>query len=261
MNYLRANSRPGKRRSRALIATIISVIVILGLIQAVFPHAFPGLFTSIARPFWRTEFSITSGALRSPEALLAENESLKRDATAASAELANAQALQDENTDLKALLGRASTTPYILAAVLKRPPAAAYDEVIIDIGKDFGLSTTSTIYAPGNILIGRVTDVLAHSAKATLFSSPGERYDVFIGPSHAPSVAVGKGGGQYEAELPRAVMVSQGDAVVESSLNDKAFGVVTAVLTDPAQPFETILFAPPVNIYELRWVLVDVRGK
>jgi hypothetical protein len=57
------------------------------------------------------------------------------------------------------------------------------------------------------------------------------------------------------------VKVSEGDMVMSPTLNDKAFGVVTGVLSDPTQPFETVLFAPPVNVYQLRWVLVDVKGK
>ena len=82
-----------------------------------------------------------------------------------------------------------------------------------------------------------------------------------IGTERAAAVAVGRGGGQYEAQLSRDVKVVEGDVVVSPSLNDKAFGIVTGVLSDPTQPFETVLFAPPVNVYQLRWVLVNVKGK
>jgi len=90
-----------------------------------------------------------------------------------------------------------------------------------------------------------------------LFSSPGEKYQVMIGSSHAPISAVGRGGGQYQAQISRDAHVSEGDIVNSPGLNDAPFGIVTAVLSDPAQPFQTVLFAPPVNVYQLRWVLVD----
>ena len=150
----------------------------------------------------------------------------------------------------------AKPSPYTLAAILVHPPFSVYDEFIIDAGADHGLSTTSLVYAPGGILIGRVADVMSQTSKVLLFSSPGERYEVMIGSGHAPATASGRGGGQYEAELPSNTSVSIGDFVLAPSLSDKAFGIVTSVANSPTMPFETVFFAPPVNIYQLRWVLV-----
>ncbi len=239
---------------------MIVVFVIVGLFVWA-PHFFPAIFNSIARPFWRMEFSLQSGSLHSPEQLLNENENLKRQLLDAQVRLQTIQMTEIENAEFKAMMGRASTTPRILSAVLKRPPFSKYDELIIDAGQDKGFSTTSTIYASGNILIGKVSDVLGETSKVTLFSSPGQKYDVLIGSQHAPATAIGRGGGQYEAQLSRDTKVVEGDIVISLSLNNKAFGIVTGVLSDPAQPFETVLFAPPVNVYQLRWVLVDVKGK
>ena len=260
MTYLQANNRSNKRQKRITFVSGIVVLVIVGIFIWA-PHFFPAVFNSIARPFWRMEFSLQSGSLRSPAQLLNENESLKQQLLDAQVRLQTIQATETENTELKALMGRASTTPRILAAVLKRPPFSKYDEIIIDAGQDKGFSTTSTVYASGNVLIGKVSDISGETSKVTLFSSPGQKYDVLIGTGHAPATAIGRGGGQYEAQLSRDMKVVEGDIVTSPSLNDKSFGVVTGVLSDPAQPFETVLFAPPVNVYQLRWVLVDVKGK
>jgi cell shape-determining protein MreC len=140
---------------------------------------------------------------------------------------------------------------------LVRPPVAAYDNLVIDAGKDHGFATTSLVYASGNVLIGKVTDVQAETSKVTLFSSPGQKFDVMIGTTHTPAIAVGRGGGQYEAQVPRGSVVAEGDAVSAPSLNGKPFGIVTSVISDPAQVFVTVLFAPPVNLYQLRWALVQ----
>lgn len=260
MTYLQANKRSNRKQKRIVFVSALVALIITAIIFWA-PHFFPAVFNTIARPFWRMEFSVQSGSLRSPSQLISENQSLKQQLTDAEVRLATIQAIEVENNDLKALMGRASSTPRILAAVIKRPPFSRYDELIIDAGADRGFSTTSTVYAPGNVPIGKVSDVLGETSKVTLFSSPGQKYEVQIGSAHAPATAIGRGGGQYEAQLSRDVKVTEGDLVISPGLNDKAFGVVTGILSDTTQPFETILFAPPVNVYQIRWVLVDVRGK
>ena len=138
-----------------------------------------------------------------------------------------------------------------------RPPVAPYDEFIIDIGQDFNVAVNDSVYAPGNILIGHISEVLAHTSAVTLFSSPGQTFSVLVGSDAAPATAVGLGGGQYQAQLPRNIIVSVGDQVVVPSISTTPFGIVTSVTNDPTQAFETIMFAPPINLYQMRWVLVD----
>lgn len=257
MTYLVRHNRPADTRRRVIIYTSGVIVVIIALFQFFMPHFLPGLWTSLARPFWRAEFSISSGTLSSQDQLLNENEELKRELADDAVRMQSVNALQDENTQLMTILGRASTTPYILAAVLKRPPYSPYDELIIDIGKDHTVSTTSLVYAPGNVLIGRVTDVMSDTAKVVLLSSPGQQYQVLVGAAHTPATATGRGGGQYQAQVSRDVKVQEGDYISDPSLNDRIFGIVTTVLSDPADPFATVLFAPPVNLYQLKWVLVQ----
>ena len=260
MTYLRTHNRPARTRTRIIVIACGILVVIGGAIRLWVPYLLPGIFNTIAVPFWRAEFSSASGSLDSPGAMLAQNEDLRRQLADAQVRLQTIQGIESENADLKALMGRASTTPYILGAVLSRPPFTAYDELIIDAGRDRGISSSSLVYAPGNVAIGRVTEVFADTSRVMLFSSPDETYQVLIGPSHIAALATGRGGGQYQAELSREAKVSEGDAVNSSGLNDRPFGVVTSVLSDPAQPFQTVLFAPPVNVYQLRWVLVDAKN-
>lgn len=221
----------------------------------------PGLFMSAAAPFWQTEFSISSGSLRSPAQLLAENESLKRRLAEIEAQVASSSigALIQENLEFKAQLGRASSTPRLLSAVLARPPLAPYDELVIDVGQDKKVGTTTLVYAAGGVLIGRVRESYAHTSKVTLFTSPGQSYAVNIGPSHIPAMAIGQGGGQYLAQVPHGSAVQAGDFVSDSSLNDGDFGSVVHISTDQSNPFDSVLIAPPVNVYQLRWVYLSVR--
>ena len=140
-------------------------------------------------------------------------------------------------------MARASTTPKILAAVLERPPLIPYDELIIDIGLDHNLSTTSRVYAADNVVIGRIAEVYRTTSKVILYSSSGQKLEVQIGGNHVPATATGRGGGQYVSELPRGVTVAEGDYVNTASLKDKPFGIVSRILPDPAGQFEQVLYS------------------
>jgi cell shape-determining protein MreC len=288
MTYIRTSKRPGTDLVKMISIVCGAIVIVIIAVQLLVPYFLPALFTTIARPFWRMEFSAASGSLDSPQALLVQNEDLKNQLTALEVSQQSIHMLQSDNSALLALLGRSTATStgmaslnnssatssspesvfsslkplpgLTLAAVLVRPPVAPYDELVIDIGADHDLVTGAKVYAPGNVLIGTTTDILGQTSKVKLFSSPGEAYPVLIGPGHIPATAIGRGGGQYEAQIPQASKVNQGDFVSDSSLSSAPFGIVSAVISNPAEPFEMVLFAPPVNIYQLRWVLVDTSN-
>ena len=271
MMYIQTSKKSGNRNTH-IIATIVgSFVVIVVILQFFIPHFLPALFTTIARPFWRMEFSVMSGSLDSPSSLLAQNEALKIRIQELQVANASVDSIQGTNTELLALLGRtnsihsssstitasstslSTSTPNvplvslnpinnkILAAILIRPPLAPYDEFIIDVGSNQGITPGSAVYAPGNILIGTTTDVLGETSKVSLFSSPGNSYPVLIGSNHVPATAVGRGGGQYEAQIPQATQITKGDIVSDATLNDGFFGQVTSVVNNPSSPFETVL--------------------
>lgn len=259
MNYLLNRNTRGARRNRVLFGVFgAAIFAVIGLMVLV-PHFFPAIFITIAKPFWRADFSIESGSLDTPATLLAENESLRRDLADISTRISLISAIEQENADLQSLFGRATTTTRLAAAVISRPPRSSYDEIIIDVGTDEGVRIGDRVYAPGDVPIGTVTDVVSGVSKVSLFSSPGTSRDVFIGTAHIPAVARGQGGGQYAALVPNATSIPLGEMVVDAdaSAGRMPLGLVTRVISDPAQAFETVLFAPSVNIYELRWVWLN----
>ncbi len=299
MNYLQTHNERNKSKSRSLWGGVIFFAVFIFIIQMMAPHFLPAMFTTIARPFWRIEFSISSGSLHSQESLLNENEALRRQLAGVIVRLETNQSVANENDELKALLKRpvtststqsstssvtvsSSTTsatngsvdplfglkpsPYTLAAVLRRPPLTSYDELIIDIGTSQNVSVGDLVYASGNVLVGKVADTLGDTSKVILLSSPNTTYDVLISDNNTasknrsvPAVARGLGGGQFSVQVPRDIVANVGDIVMVPSINNKTIGIVGGVITDPTQPFETILFTSLANIYELKWVLVDTN--
>ena len=259
MTYIQ-NYNSGRGRNTRKFVYIVFILIVAAFTLRIFmPNITSGFFTAIARPFWRIEFSVNSGQLKSNEQLLSENQELSRKLDAANIDLKSASILIAENDQLKSLMGRSSTTPSILAAVLQRPPTTVYDELIIDVGADIGVTIGNVVYAANSIPIGKITDVLSHSSKVVLFSSPGQTYNVLIGKSNIPATGIGRGGGQYSAELPRTANVSQGDFVSVPGIKTNLYGIVQTILADPSLPFETIIFAAPVNIYQLKWVYVEKK--
>src|SRR3989338_2341946 len=255
MTYLQTHNRSWYHGRIALIA-IISLFIIIAAVQLLFPYFFAGIFIGMAKPFWRLKFSVESGLFSSTESLIWENEMLKRQLAEIQTGSTTVNAVMFENQELRAILGRASTTPLVLAAVLVRPPLSAYDVFIIDIGKDHGLISGGPVYAPGNVIIGHIGTVLSQTAKVQLLSSPDKKYDVLIGSSSVSAIAIGEGGGYFEARVSREDFVSKGDFVLAPSLGNRVIGIVTDITTDSNQPFQSVFFAPPINIYEIRWLLV-----
>lgn len=229
------------KRTPFPLKTVLGLILILGIIYFVSPSFLPSIFTKIAAPFWG----------------LKEESTIK---TSVDLENALITELQRENIELKAMLGRTGTSTPILAYIVKKPPFTAYDSFIIDAGTNNGVDTGDKVYAKGDVLLGEIVEVLGMSSKVKLYSTDGEKYNVFIadkdGAYNIQAPAVGKGGGAFEATLPRDVKIKEGDIVTIPNLKVSIFGIVNKVIADPARTFSTILFSQPVNIYEQKWVFI-----
>jgi cell shape-determining protein MreC len=160
---------------------------------------------------------------------------------------------------LKELLGRTVFTNTILGAVLVRPNVSLYDTFVIDIGAREGISVGDLIVVSGDTIMGTISEVYNTTSKVKLFSTPGEITRVTIGASAISADAEGRGGGNFQAKLPRDVDVEEGDSVIMPGITQKLFGVVEKVVSNPTDPFKTILFKNPINSAEIEWVQVITK--
>jgi cell shape-determining protein MreC len=238
---------------------VVFVVAVIVAVNIFFPHLVPALANSVASPFWRLEFAVKNGSLDTVEKLLNENAELKRAIEENSSNAEMIAYVQKENDELRDMLGASSTINFVVAPIIKRPPSIAYDEFIIDAGLDQGVSTSSIIYVAGDVPLGKVINVFAKTSRVLLFSSPNVKHDVQIGPSYVGATATGRGGGQYEVELPRGLNVSVDDFVTAFDLGQKPLGKIIHIDSDPSLTFEKVIFSAPVNIYELKWVKVSIH--
>ncbi len=237
MTYLRPSNR---ERNRANKPTWISagILTVLLLVAIIFPHFFPNLIVRFAGPWLALENRFIP--------------SHQTDPSVAPGELA---VVQEENRQLKTLLSRPPEERHILASVLLVPPQMLYDTLLLDVGRDHGIASGTNVYA-SSTLIGHVVDVYAETSKVILFSSPGESFEVLIGKDMIRTTATGRGGGSFEAIVPRELKIGEGDVVTIPALYAGVFGVIEHVEADPARAFATIYFKSPVNLQTLRYVTV-----
>lgn len=258
MTYLvRSND---KRTSFKKVFLWPSVFVVFLVVLHLFaPRLLPSIFYSLISPLWQYGRDSSTVVGESRDKLIADVRSLTEALAEREAISSSSILVLQENADLKAFFNRATSTAErgsILASVLKKPPYTAYDSLIIDIGKNHDVKVGQIVLAPGNIVIGSIASVNVKTSTVRLFSSPGGEFEVSFSTSSASVTAHGRGGGGYEAVVPRDFGVNEGD-VVNIKVGDTLLaGSVDRVVSEPAEPFATILFSTPVNIYELRWVFV-----
>lgn len=219
-------------------------IVIIVIISLIFPTFISGIITGIVGQFWNIKKNISTEKVY------------------VSMELQNTTIieLQKENSDLKYIMGRtSSSSSMVLAYIIKKPPFTAYDSYIIDIGKNNNIKIGNKVYAAGNVLLGEILEINNNFAKVKLYSSYGEKYDVLIGKNDIEAVATGKGGGSFEVVLPKESKIRINDTVTVPDLDVSVFGIVRGISIDPVRSFSTILFSQPVNIYEQRWVQIETE--
>ena len=237
MNYEHRSNIKQKKSSMPfqIVAVIILVLLILYFIS---PDLLSKTFTAVARPFWNFERKIKNPVPISKDF---ENSIIKE--------------LKKENMELKEMLGRNSTSTVIMAYVLKKPPFSAYDSFILDVGSKEGIEKGDKVYAIGDVLLGEIVEVSGpYISKAKLYSSYGEKYEVFIGADNIEATALGRGGGAFEITLPRDVKVAENDIITIPSLSTSVFGIVKSVEARASKTLSTILFSQPLNIYQQKWV-------
>ncbi len=283
MNYQLKNSSRSNRYKRPLQITAVIVVLFL-LLRLIFPNVLFSILSTVYTPIWKlgdvmgvNDYFTTRGIL------LSENIDLRDRLNAMSGNVASITLLEQENTELKQFLGRrvpkSIPEDFVLGAVLKVPPVSAYDDIIIDVGTNDNIEIGDTVFAAGSddsgvsaasssmrsmsttsptlVPIGVISQVSGGTSVVQLYSHPGQKYPVIIGPTHIQATAVAKGGGTFQADLAQGANVHVGDIVSVPSIEPLIFGTIGSIIDNPAQPYSSVLFNEPVNIFQLRWVEVQ----
>jgi cell shape-determining protein MreC len=265
MTYLlKSTRRDNKGRNLLIQGAVILVIILAFSMSGSLRSGSASLLQKIGVPMWSIENYIYNSQggffayMRSKHSLAVLNEKLISENESLKASNLKTSVLQDENETLKNDLGRTTKGVRTLATVLVSPSRSVYDSLIIDIGADHALSVGDFV-ASNDVYIGKVAEVYAHSSKVVLFSSGDQKFEVLLNPSHVSVTAYGRGGGNFEAQVPRDIDIAEGDVVTVPGIAVDIFATIEAIVEKPTDSFKTILFKSPVNIETLKWVDV-VKG-
>ncbi len=227
-----------------LLAVVILFFVIRKLIGAI---ALPSLHSDDLR------YSLSSKSV-----LVASIDELEHTLAGMKA-LSDQQSLwQEENTALKAQLGRSDSAAHgVLARVLTSPSRSFYDTMLIDAGAAEGITLGQVAYAFDAIAIGTISSVEAHRATVQLFSASGRETTGNAEGSDVAITLIGRGGGEYEVRMPRDLPFSIGEAVLFQSTELATLATIEKIITDPRDPFQRLLAKAPMNLNALKFVVVQ----
>lgn len=217
--------------------------------------ALAGAFHFLAVPMWGAERNISAvwGSfmvrMSDKDVLAKENDDLRAKIAVLKEEHAEYDALAEENTTLKEVLGRHEGARVVLAGVLVKPNISPYDVFVVDAGANQGVREGDMVLFSGGASAGRVVEVFGESAKVRLFSSNGEATDAVLLPAGIALPLLGRGGGNFELELPRDVEVTKGDRLVLPGLNTLLLGVVQSISGESSDSFKKVLVRGPANIF------------
>ena len=248
-----------KSYSRAKIAAVFLGVIVVVLIL----FGVRKLIQSISRgPAWLRNSSAQAisndvSELSSKKTLIKKIRDLQTQVQNDQAQMVQLQVLQNENTALRAELSYQKTpADNITASVIAKPSESLYNSLIIDRGSADGVKTGQLVTAQGSVGLGTVQSVSSHTATIQLFSGPQFSGNVILQNQNITVPATGKGGGNFEIDIPRTITVSTGDTLVFPNNPSMAVGTVASVMFDPRNPFQTVLARVPVNIQQLRFVEV-----
>ena len=193
----------------------------------------------------------------SKKILLEDNDYLKLKMNEEEAKMTNYSSILSENESLKEMMGRKLSQNMVLAGILSKPNKSPYDTLIIDAGKNNGIIQGQTVFAMGNVPIGRISEVYTNSSNVILYSNPGEKTEGVIAGKNIFMELVGRGGGDFEMILPRDFVLDVGTEISLPGIYPYVLARVQTILTDPRDSYAKALLSSPINIQEQKFVEVE----
>jgi len=262
MIYLKPSSKKWQKKILSRGALVLLALIILFVLNVYPPDFLRQPLISLATPFWQTWewgqnlLKTMAAPFSNNNKLLKENAALKNELERKNLTLAALEDLVVENQEFKELGGRQLDQAFILAAILNRPPISPYDTFIIDTGSEEGIAIGDIVMTEKNSAIGDVSSVAKNSAVVSLYSTPDRETLVAVGLERSEAPARGRGGGNFGLRLPKGVPVEIDDAIVLPNINHRLLGLVSKIETSPNDPFQTVLFSLPINLNNLRFVMI-----
>ena len=228
-----------------------------------FWYIFTGSLNIVAKPIWQAKRGVNSffGNIgfyfESKNFLNKENQRLESENIDLRLMMIDYEIVKEENFNLKKILNNfPEKKEFVLANILTKPGYSPFDTTIIDAGEINGMKEGFVVYSEGNVPIGKIEKVYRSTSLVSLFSSPKQKTEGFIGTLNASVELIGRGGGNFETIVPVDLEIQKDSFVYMPGNPAVVLAIVGDVISDPQDPFKKVILKSPVNIQSLKWVLV-----
>ncbi len=103
-------------------------------------------------------------------------------------------------------------------------------------------------------MVGKITDTGAHTSVVAEVFAPGAAINATIG--SAAVSAVGSGGGNARARVPRALSVALNQPVFAPELGQRPIGVIGSIASSSASASQELFIVLPGNLASLTYVYI-----
>lgn len=252
---------------------IIIVILLLGVLMLAIGGYLQPIMSSVMSPlisveewFFNRYQSIKTLLNASSDLVLLQqrNFTLEQENAALRSQVVAYQQQVTEVEILSALLDFARAQPqneYQAAAVIGRDPSPFLHYVIINRGSDDGLRRGMPVVSNQG-LVGRIDAVTAYAARIQLINDSASAININIQPSDDDAILIGNLNGEISLEMiPQNAQIQTGDTVLTSGMGGTypaniLVGIVTGVIEQPSDLFQTAAVQPMVDFSKLEIVLV-----
>lgn len=254
----------GKKTKKLVAGGLLIALFFLIFFSDSFAHYLSGPALYVAKPFLRagafaTEwYNAKMSVFKNKENLEKENMELRNRVSFLESKLILCEAIERESEEIKNSLGRVESGNLKMAYIINKPPKSPYDILLLDAGSKGGINKGMEVTAYGNILLGYVSEVFPSVSKVKLISFPDEEISGFLQGLNVSVIALGKGGGNLEISLPKAIEAEAGEKIIRPGEKPLLMGIVERVDSEPSDPFQKIYFRLPVNIMELKHVFIKI---
>jgi len=248
-----------RRNKNVRLITSLALVVLVIFFAGEWLHV--GIGASLGAPISAFSASVAGATedstliVRSKRALTTENRILKSKADESDALRIETELLRIENASLKEMLGRKSDgEKIILARVIGVPNRTPYDTLLLDGGSAEGVMVGDKVVYYSSVALGEVVEVYNHSSRVRLYTTPGVTTPAVLSSNSQSVDLIGRGGGNFEIELPRDFEISENETVILPGLHSYTISTLLRSISDPRDPFKRVVLKSPVTIGALDWV-------
>lgn len=274
-----------RKRSTVLLLLIVLALVALILHQAGQLQSFEDLALAWLQPLLRGALGAREGAenltgsFADVNALRAQIARLQNQVNEMTINTVRLRELENENATLRQQLGYKRSNPDFdlvgeavlernldLARVIGQDPSNLVRFIIVDQGSAEGIQPGMPVVTPQG-LVGRVTAVGTHWAKALLIIDPSSSVNAVVQSTRATGVVQGDAGSNPSDPrliikyVPQGEAIKTGDLILTSGLGSSfpkrlVIGEVTEVHKRDIELFQEAVIKPTVDFTRLEFVLI-----